>query len=191
MWGPGTTESSGMAVEPHGGSASLSLCPREPNLPPEVFTWVSTPAFLAPRNHPPTRLSLLHRLAGLCLVPQTPCVHWDSTDQVMRLRPREARQLGQKQDNPPGVWNRPNPNSIHLEHPPCHPRIQCHGFAGQPGHTASSPQQAGLRNPQQVSQDPPVPRLTHPCSSASRGPRTQDTCASCQAINAKDREYAN
>lgn len=31
---------------------------------------------------------------------------------------------------------------------------------------------------------PPVPRLTHPCSSAE-GPALVDTCASCQAINAK------
>lgn len=80
------------------------------------------------------------------------------TDQIMRLRPREAKQLGQKLGTPPGVWNRLDSNSIHIEHSPWHPRMRVNGFAGQPDHTASSP--AGR------AQDPAVPRLTHPCSSA-------------------------
>lgn len=59
------------------------LCPcaqENQDCPPEILTWCPyPPPFLAPRNHPPPPgLSLLHRPAGLCLVPQTPRVHWDS-----------------------------------------------------------------------------------------------------------------
>lgn len=134
--------------------------PKRTKPAPQKFSGVHIPPFPGPKKPtlPLPRLTLRYRPAGFCLVTKPHERTGIPTDQMMRLRPSEARRLGQKLDTPLGVWNRPDPNSTHIEPSACHPRMHVDGFAGQPGHTASSP--AGR------AQDSPVPRLTHPCSSA-------------------------
>lgn len=120
--------------------------PKRTKPAPQKFSGVHTPPFPGPKKPtlPLPRLTLHHRPAGFCLVPKPHECTGIPTDQMMRLRPSEARRLGQKLDTPLGVWNRPDPNSTHIEPSACHPTLMA--LLGNLA-TLLPPQQAGLRTP--------------------------------------------